>query len=245
MLQRLSGIVLAVVKHSDRHNVVTLFTRERGRVALLAPASGRGKGAVKSRLLPLAWIESEVNFKGNRELQNLSAVSTVRVWRTLYFDPVKSSLVMFMSEFLDRLLRTSAPDPATFDYITAFLSCLDTETRSVSNHHIAFLMGMLPFAGIMPTVPEHRELGEEGSEWFDMRSAAFSPLRPAHPDRLTPAEGALMLKLLRINPQNASRYRFSGADRSRILGAILRYYDVHLPGTSRLRTLPILRSLFS
>lgn len=241
MREKISGIVTSVVKHSDRYDIVTLFTRERGCISFLSPAARSSRSGRAARILPLAWLEADVRFVGSRELQSLTSVTPVRVWRTLYFNPVKSSLVFFISEFLNHLLRASAPDRAAFDYIITFLKALDEADASVANAHIAFLFGMLPFAGIYPMLD-----WEKTPEpcWFDMRIASLSPTAPLHRDVLSPPETAVLHSLSRMSMANARRYRFSGTDRSRILTEILRYYEIHLPGTSRLKSLEILRDIF-
>ena len=39
-------------------------------------------------------------------------------------------------------------------------------------------------------------------------------------------------------------FRFSGADRSRLLAALNRYYALHLPGFPDLKSLDVLREMF-
>lgn len=40
-------------------------------------------------------------------------------------------------------------------------------------------------------------------------------------------------------------FRFSGAERSRLLGHINDYYRLHLPGFPELKSLPVLAEVFS
>lgn len=240
MQEKITGIVIDIVKHSDRHNVLTLFTRERGRVAFLAPLGKTQKARMRlSRLAPLAVVGADVNFKGTRDLQFLPDVTPVRVWRTLYFNPVKSSLVMFLMEFLNRLLRSEAPDPASFDFIIRSLEILDADGPVSPNFHIAFLLGMMHPAGIAPFAE-----GYESGYCFDMRAAQYARFRPMHSDYIPAALAGFLPLLLRMNFRNMSAFRFSGDDRSRILGLLLRYYAVHLPGVASLKSPDILRDLF-
>ena len=75
-IEKIRGIVIDVIKHNDRHNVVTLFTRDRGRIAFLSPVgSGKSARMRNARLLPLSVIETDVNMRQNRELQLLGAVT--------------------------------------------------------------------------------------------------------------------------------------------------------------------------
>ncbi|MCH5214888.1 MAG: recombination protein O N-terminal domain-containing protein, partial [Muribaculaceae bacterium] len=51
MIERLEGIVTDLVKHNDTHNVVTLFTRTRGRMAFLVPVGKSKSGKMRNALL--------------------------------------------------------------------------------------------------------------------------------------------------------------------------------------------------
>lgn len=241
MQEKISGIVIDIVRHNDRHNIVTLFTRSRGRIAFLSPV-GKGKsGAMRAaRIAPLAWLDSDINFRASRSLQVLSNVGLHRVWRNLYFDPVRSSLILFLAEFLNKLLRVCAPDPEAFDYIADSLTRLDVADTGISNFHIAFLIGMLRYSGIPPLVDDYCP-----GKWLDMRAGSLCVDCPVHPDYLTPADTARFISLLDMDMENAAGFPLSGADRSEILQMVLRYYSVHLPGILPLKTAAVLREIFS
>ena len=125
-IERITGIVTDVLKHSDRHNIVTVFTRERGRMALLSSA-GQGKAARvrNASLLPLSVISADVNINPGRELQFLGRFQRERLWKDLYFSPVKSAIALFLSEFLNAYVRNSGPDPHLFDFLLSAISRLD------------------------------------------------------------------------------------------------------------------------
>ena len=46
MLQRLEGVVLHVVKYSDKSNIVHIYTRENGSMSFLIPAARSRKSLV-------------------------------------------------------------------------------------------------------------------------------------------------------------------------------------------------------
>ena len=124
-IERVTGLVIDTIRHSDRHNVVTLYTRERGRMSFLSNV-GTGKAARMRnvRLRLLAVVTTDVDMRGNRDLQRLGAVMPVVLWHDLYFNPVKSSIVMFLSEFLNTFLRQSDADAAMWDFIVRSLSLI-------------------------------------------------------------------------------------------------------------------------
>ena len=125
-IEKVTGIVTDVVKHSDRHNVVTLFARGQGRVSLLSSAGGGKTARMRnSALMPLSVIEADINFNPTRELQFLGAFSRAVLWKDLYFNPVKSAVGMFLAEFINAYIRQSPPDARLWDFIYGAVGTLD------------------------------------------------------------------------------------------------------------------------
>ena len=241
MIEKIRGLVLHTVRHNDKNNIVTLFTEKRGRVAFLTSAGG-GKAARmrNARLAPMALIESDVNFRENRDLQYLGSVNTPHPWRDIYFDPMKSAMAFFLSDFLNRLFRTSDSDPALWQWLLHSLQSLDGMQRGLPNFHIAFLAGMLPFVGIAPDIDTYSP-----GRVFDLRDGVFTDSAPlSHHDWIDPRESAFIPTLMRIDYRNLHLYRLNGENRRRILGILMRYYSIHLPISADLPSLDILHDLF-
>ena len=241
MLTKLTGIVLQTIRHNDRNDIVTLFTRQRGRVALLVGA-GNGKTARmrRARLSPLALIETEVNFRETRDLQFIGEISSPHLWRNLYFDPVKGAMTVFMAEFLNRLLRASEADEPMWRFLLSALHSLDTLERGISNYHIAFLIRLLPFAGISPDLDSYRP-----GRVFDMQDGSFADIPPLHRHFIPAAEAAYIPLLMRMNFMNLHRFRFNVGQRRQLLQWLLRYYSLHLPVGEDLKSLEVLRDVFN
>lgn len=240
--EKIQGIVLDIVRHNDRHNVVTLYTREHGRMAFLSSAgTGRNARIRNARLMPLSAITAEVSLRGNRDLQFLGQVSLITPWSDLYFNPVKTSIVMFVAEFLNAFLRQTEPDAALWDYILASVSMLDRTRRPAANRHIAFLIGLLPFAGIQPALQDYDPACRQ---WFDMREGRLMPTPPIHDDILDCNEVRAMVLLSRMTAANCSYFRFRQEERRRCLSLLLRYYSVHYPGLGNLKSPEILAETF-
>lgn len=240
MYIRVTGLTLGTVRHSDRFNITSLYTRSHGRISLLTPAGGgRSARMTASRLQPLSLVEADVNFVAGRSIFSFRNLSLPEVRSSLYFDPVKSSLTMFMAEFLGRFLRDANPEPALFDWIAATVSLLDSLPGHMANFHIAFLMELLGPAGIMPDVATY--FPDYG---FDMRSGVFAPF-PSSRSVWVPADKAAFIPLFsRMTLRNCSRFRLSGERRREILQLLLKYYSTHFPGLDNLKSPDILTEIF-
>lgn len=240
-MEKIRGIVIDMTRYSDRYNIVTLFTRERGRVAFLSPV-GTGKTArMRNALLSLlSEIDAEVRFRPSASLQMLGQVSPASVYTDLYFNPVKRAEAMFIGEFLNRLLRVTTPDTVLYDYIAGALGILDTLEKGVADFHIIFLVSLLPFMGIQPDLSAYSE-----GCWFDMQAACYVSRRPLHSDCVGGEEAAFLRALSRTGYLSASMLHMNGAIRRRLTSGLVRYYALHYPGVDNLKSLEVLSELFS
>jgi len=241
MTEKFVGIVIDITRHSDRHNIVTLYTRTRGRVSFLSPAGSGKAGKIRqARLQPLAVIEGDINFRQTAELQKLGTFSMYHVWGDIYFNPVKQMISLFISEFLNKLLRATMPDKNIWDYIFNSLLLFDKMKKRVADFHIVFLSSLLPFTGIQPDAENYSP-----GCFLDMQSGTFVATPPGHRDVLTGEEAAFAAKLCRINFSNARVLRLNGSLRLLIIDRLLHYYGIHFPGTSNLKSLSVIHDVFN
>lgn len=240
-IEKITGIVTDILKYSDRHNVVTLFTREKGRVPLLSSA-GNGKTARlrNAALMPLSVISADINFNATREMQFLGRFQREYLWKDIYFNPVKSAVSLFVAEFVNTYMRQAGPDERMWDFVLESISRLDGAREGIANHHLAFLIEFLGYAGIRPDLSDRTP-----DAWFDMRGGTMTLLPPAHRDSLPPETAALFPLLSRMNLRTARLFRFNGRQRRELLDTLLHYYSIHFPGMAGLRSPEVLAEVFS
>ncbi|MDE6649441.1 MAG: recombination protein O N-terminal domain-containing protein [Muribaculaceae bacterium] len=222
MKEKITGIILGTVRHNDRHNITGIYTRERGRMSLLTPAGSTKKSRQTSaRILPLNIVETQVNMSACSELRIPTSVTPVKVWRTLYNNPIKMCVVMFLTEFLHRLLRDAPADIPLWDFIARSMDLFDSadQPQVIANFHISFLVGLMHKTGINPEMAEE----SDGRE-YDVHT------------------GRTVLTL--INHARDTGFKLNGQMRSEILDEILRYYECHFPGCSNLKSLDVLKQVF-
>lgn len=246
MIEKIEGIITDIVKHTDRHNVVTVYTRNHGRLAFLVPVRTTKAGRLRNAIIqPMAVISADVNIRKGNELYTLRQLNPTRLWHGLYSHPLKCGILYFLTEFINRLIRQYPPDRHLYEFLCQSIADLDkTENLSaIANFHIAFLIRLLPLAGIMPSLGERND-----GERFDLLSGEM-----IHPSHLSPTIRSQMLSeedsnavrlLLRMNYQNMSRYRFTRHQRNRLLDYLLVYYSVHLPIGREYKTLNVLREIY-
>lgn len=100
MLQKTQGIVLRTVKYKDTSWIADVYTDVAGRASFLVPVPRSRKAAVKPVLFqPLALVELEADFRPNTSIYRIKEAKSWHPFTTLPYDPYKSAIALFLSEF--------------------------------------------------------------------------------------------------------------------------------------------------
>ena len=109
MLQKTKGIVLHTLKYNDTSIIVDMYTELSGRASFLVTVPRSRKAAVKSVLFqPLSFIELEADYRPNATLYRVTEAKSFYPFSSIPYDPYKSSMALFLSEFLYRAIREEA-----------------------------------------------------------------------------------------------------------------------------------------
>ena len=240
MAEKINGIVLNVRKYNDKNSIVTLFTREKGRLGFIFPAgSGKASNIRRARLQPLAVVSADINFKGGTDLQRLGAFSSAEIWSDIYFHPTKRALVLFISEFLYKLLNATMPDPHLYDFLINSFRLLDGMKKNIADFHIPFLVSLLTFSGIQPNIS-----GYKPESVFEFASGSFVSEYEAKGPILKGQQARNVTFIARVNFSNMKSLRLNALNRRQILYGLLNYYSYHFPGLGSLKSPEILREVF-
>ena len=158
--------------------------------------------------------------------------------RTIPFDVRKSTVSLFMSEVLYRLIKESEPNSPLFDFVLdsiAALDSLDNDT-AVANFHLHFLVQLSRYLGFYP--------GNEPVDggWFDIQEGVFVHREPFHRHALSPDNSMILGTLMSVDDLGA--LQLSRTSRSGFLTAMLAYFGYHLDAIHNVRSIEILRDVF-
>lgn len=241
MLQKTVGIVLHTLKYKDTSIIVDIYTEIAGRASFLVAVPRSRKAAVKPVLFqPLALVEFEADFRSNATLYKMKEAKSFYPFSTLPYDSHKSAIALFLSEFLYRAVREEAENRPLFAYLRHSIIWLDECEAGFANFHLVFLMRLSHFLGLYPNLEDYHK-----GDYFDMRNACFTSLRPPlHSDYISPEEASRLTRLMRMNYDTMRLFGMSRAERARCLVIMNEYYQLHLPDFPQLHSLEILRELF-
>ena len=171
MLKQIEGFVLRSVDYGETSKVITLFSREWGKVAGLA------RGAKKSNrplhaATQLGTLGSFLMYK-QTGMGTIQQAEVIQSFRKIREDLLKTAYAAYVMELTDKLLEDEIAHPEVYENFYHFFNQLqngyDPEILVV-----IFEMKMLRVAGIMPQVKACAHCGQsKGLFQFSIREAGF------------------------------------------------------------------------
>jgi len=125
MLQKTVGIVLRTQNYGETHKLVTIFTKDIGKVTTIS----RGANKPRSRLSAVSQLFIEAEFllyipKGLATLRQGEVLSTFRHIRA---DLSRTAYAAYIIELTDRLLEDKTPDPYIYHELKQTMDWINNE----------------------------------------------------------------------------------------------------------------------
>lgn len=234
MTEKEEGIVLSTVRYGDRGVVVDTLTRTSGRRGYMASAGKPGSGAA---LAPLTTVEFVARGRRHGQMWRMSDVRMALPFRRIPFDPVLRAEAFFVAELLSRAVPTDVPDPELFDFVSGAVAALDEGMEGQCNFHLFFMMRLAEILGFAP------DTSRRGMPTFDMEAGAWAPTPPPHPDSVGGRHADLWEALSTVEMGDLAQVAMSRAERREMVRLMSRYYQLHQPGFSPLKSQDVLSQL--
>jgi DNA repair protein RecO (recombination protein O) len=235
---RTTGIILHATKYNDSAAIVTVYTRQLGRVSYLVYGANKKKSVCRNALLqPLSIVELDVSHNHLKDIQQIREMWMDHQFTSIPFHPVKNSVALFLSEILFKTLRQSVPDENLYLFIENSILQLDYSEKGIQNFHLVFLLKLTRYLGFEPNV-------EKGGKYFDLMNGVFQEEKPLHIHFLLPEVTVQFSILLETDYQTMEKLVLTRECRSDLLKSMIEYYHLHLPEFHTIHSLSVLQSLF-
>lgn len=158
--EKANAIVIRTVEFSETSLVVTLFTREFGKLGALAKGARRLKSPFESALDLLALCRIVFLHKSSESLDLLTEAKLLRRFRPAGKNLASLYAAYYVAELLNALTDENDPHPELFDLADETLASL-AAGESVANWTVRFELGALRLLGHMPALDACAECGAE------------------------------------------------------------------------------------
>lgn len=149
-ITRTEAVVLRSLDYGETSQIVTLFTREKGKIGVMAKGARRPKSSFGATLQPMAYTQVVFYYKPTRTLQTLSESSHVESFHRLRRSLKTITVGLRVVELVDALLEEEDPNPDVFRLIVQVLRRLNTTDARAANLwpyvqlQLASVLGMAP-----------------------------------------------------------------------------------------------------
>ncbi|MCK9412137.1 MAG: DNA repair protein RecO [Prolixibacteraceae bacterium] len=241
MFHKTEGIVLHGLKYGDSARIVTVYTEAFGRCSFILQGIHSKKSSNKANLLqPLFLLDMEIDHRQGRELQRAREIRTNHPYNTVPYDIVKASQAIFLAELLFKVLKEEEARPELFQFLAHSFRIFDLIQHGVANFHIAFLIQLTRYMGFEPT-----DNFSEEKPILDMASGLFVASRPPHPYFMEQIESRIFAELIASPYEEIGNIALNSTLRYQILVKIIDYFSLHLGIHLHIKSLEVLRELFT
>lgn len=241
MQEKTCGVVLRSLKYGDHSIIVDIFTETRGTLSFMVRVPKTRRSFMRGGMFrPMTILDLNFDYRQKVSLQRIGEVRIHYPYQSIPYHPYKSAMALFLAEFLPRVLKHEQQQPSLFAYIIHSLQWLDMAERGFTNFHLVFVTRLTRFLGFYPNVENYRR-----GDFFDMVAAAFVSCQPFHAAFLGPDEAALVPLFLRMNYDSMRFFRLNRQQRERYVEIVNMYYRVHIPEFPELKSLDVLKEVFS
>ncbi len=238
MIINSKAIVIHSLRYGEADLIVTLFTKNSGlRSYLQRGVLKSKKGKIRSSFFqPLMILEIEAVHKNKGTLERIKDAKVVTHYNTLHTDFIKSSLVFFISDILKSSIQEEEENADLFEYLETALLWLDAND-TIANFHITFLIKLTQYLGFFPdtSVTEH--------EYFNLQEGVFQ----ASGTNIHCVSGMHISKFkefLGTTFEESMNIGLSKGTRSELLAMLLVYFELHLHGFKKPKSLSVLSEIF-
>jgi DNA repair protein RecO (recombination protein O) len=240
MLTKTSGLVLRTVKYSDKSSIVTVYTREYGRVTYIVYGlNGKKSGVRTACFLPLSLIEITASYHPGKEMQQLKEVRILSSLTSIYTHPIKNALTLFTAELLFKTLRQPEPEMHIYDFLEQTVLFLEQNDTKTVNFHLIFMIKLSGYLGFEPNQEEM------SARYFDLMNGVFLTNKPMHSHFLSIEMSTLFCNLLHLSFESGNKLILSREKRSELLNVLIEYYKLHIPDFHGLNSVSVLHEVFN
>ncbi len=239
MLITTKAIVFSALKYGEADLIVRCFTEKSGlKTYMLRGVLKSKKGKFRASLFqPLTQLEIVANHKEKGTMEYLREAKILYPYDTLHTNMIKSSVVLFLSEVLRDSVQEEEANPGLYEFLQTTLLWFD-KNNQMSNFHLLFLLKLTRYLGFYPGAS-----GEERNT-FNLLDGTFQAVETNN--YCIGGENLQILEqLLGTDFDGLSAIKLNQKSRSRFLQMLLQYYELHLQGFRKPKSLTVLNEIYN
>jgi len=239
MVTSTSAIVLSKIRYKDNDIIVKLFTKEYGAISFIVKGSQNSK---KNKIKyvyfqELTILEIQFNYNLKRDLQYIKDIEIKHNYTSSHTDLVKVSVIMFLSEVLSNVITHQKRDIQLYNYIEESLIWYDIN-KSNTYFHMIFLIELTRYLGFYP------DMLSNNFKYFNLEGGSYEKSKTSEYS-ITGDSLNLFNQILGIKFDSNPLPTLNSKDKMEIINIILTYYKLHINNFKPIKSLEIVKNIFS
>ena len=238
MLVTTKALVISALKYGEADLIVRCFTEEAGlKSYLLRRILKSKKGKLRTAMFqPGMQLELVAMHKDKATLESIRDAKVTHAYISLHTDIFKSSIVLFLSEMLRNSIQEEETNRPLYAFLEHAFLWLDLHGHS-ANFHLLFLLELTRYLGFYP------DISTTDYDHFNLETGIFETTE----SRYSISEENLdtLKVLLGTNFDELSEIKLNQKRRTSFVNMLLAYYELHLHGFRKPKSLAVLSSLFN
>ena len=238
MLTNSEAIILGYINYSETSVILKTYTKNYGFKSFIVRGirSKKRKKITLGQLQPLTILDIEFN-NNSTKLSYLKTIKIIEPYTSINNDIIKINICLFLAEFLSKILKIDLKNEPLFEFVKQSLLWFDNSNK-VSNFHLLFMLKLSDYLGVMP------KYSSEKSLYFDIENGIFTnaPMSSSYiKDRVVKD----LQDILGIKFDYNNEIMINVNQRKDMLNFLISYYEYHVPGFKRPKSVDILNEVFS
>lgn len=233
------AIVLTSIKYGDTSLIVKIFTLSDGiKSYLLRGVLASKKGKLKTAYFqPLVQLDLVASHKNKGTLESVIEARVSYHYQTLHTDISKNAIAFFLAEMLANSIHEEEPNDGLFNFIEASLQWLDSHDE-FANYHLYFLLSLTKYFGFYPDTNNMEFL------YFDLLEGEFVKT-PTLNEILSGENLKYFKEFLGMHFDAIHTIKLNKKNRQELLKTLVLYFELHLQGFRKPKSLAVLNEVFS
>ena len=239
MVTSTSAIVLSKIRYKDNDIIVKSFTKEYGAISFIVKG---GQNSKKNKIKyvyfqELTILEIQFNYNSKRDLQYIKDIEIKHNYTSSHTDLIKVSVIMFLSEVLTNIITHQKREIQLYNYIEQSLIWYDIN-KSNAYFHMIFLLELTRYLGFYPDVLKNK------LKYFNLEGGSYEKSKTSEYS-ITGDSLNLFNQILGIKFDTNPLPTLNFKEKMEIIDIILTYYKLHINNFKPIKSLEIVKNIFS
>ena len=256
MIAKTEAIVLRSRKYRETSKILNLYTKEFGKLSVIAKGARGPKSKFGSSLQPLSHVSTVLYKHDHRELHLLTQCDSVTQFRRLAEDLEKFTAAMSVVEMVEYVAHGEERNEQLFGLALSVLKAINEAEKNAINIQYYFELHLSDVLGFKPNfhtcISCNNALDEEhiGTKGGELRLGNGGVLCAGCSERVG-ARGSISLGALRVlqrlqdatEPGAVIQMKLSDHQGEEVKTTLMQYLQSHVGGLHRLKARPLASSI--